>query len=108
MNVPLFFRAMSQLRMAVRAFPKCMRPVGEGAKRTIVVIGASRFVAKAVGDRITPVTAEVSPGDLDSRRRLSSLVFCDIEQVLHPFHHGLVMPALHDLSHGCFVLDQLL
>src|SRR5215212_8606950 len=100
MNVPLFFRAMSQLRTAVRALPKCMRPVGEGAKRTIVVIGVSRLVAKAVGDRIAPVAAEVSPGDFHPRRRLSSLVFCDIEQVLHPLDHRLFMPALRDLCHG--------
>ena len=33
MNLPLFFRAYSQLNSAVRSPPICKKPVGLGAKR---------------------------------------------------------------------------
>src|ERR1700744_6303323 len=37
MNLPPVRLAYSQLKRAVRAFPTCKRPVGEGAKRTRTV-----------------------------------------------------------------------
>ena len=38
---PLLFMANSQLNRAVRALPIWMRPVGDGAKRTVTVMGGA-------------------------------------------------------------------
>src|SRR6056297_1104918 len=44
LNRPCCFLAMSQFRMAVRALPRCMAPVGEGANRVCQGMGVSRVV----------------------------------------------------------------
>src|SRR5580692_2093600 len=59
-NVPPVFRAQSQLKSAVRTPPMCRYPVGDGAKRTRVLMrdevarskadGAVGFAASLVAD----------------------------------------------------------
>lgn len=63
-------------------------------------------VAEAVGDGITPVAAEILPGDLHARRRLAALVFSDVEQVFDPVNGCLLMSAGDDLLRAHLLLDQ--
>jgi hypothetical protein len=44
MNFPPVCRTKSQLNNAVRAVPKCNRPVGEGAILTLISLGKSSIL----------------------------------------------------------------
>src|SRR5690606_28636792 len=115
---PLCFSANSQLNSAVRALPMWMWPVGDGAKRTVMVISGtsvaeaavplpvSGAVAEPVGDRIAAVAAKVLLGDLHARSRLPALVLGNIQQMLDAMDQLAVMAARDDVVDRHLALDE--
>src|SRR5262245_10022079 len=95
-NWPPDLRAKRQFKMAGRALPHCMRPVGEGAKRTSEVTSA--LVPEAVDDRIASVATKIAPGDLDAGCRLAAFVLRQVEHVLHAPHQRFRVSALDNVA----------
>ena len=63
-------------------------------------------IAKAVGDRIAPVAAEILQCHFDTRGRLPALVFGEVDHTVDPQDGFSIKPGGDDLGDRLFTLDR--
>src|SRR5690606_12107892 len=88
------------------AFSRLTLPEGRVGRKHDAANRSHILIPEAVDDRVAAVAAEIAGGDFHARGGLPALVFRDVEEVFDALHEIAFMPALDDLAHRHFLLDE--